>query len=381
MAAADFKQRDTIRRNFAADLIAGHGVEIGAGAYPQALPPGARAAQYDLRDAAELKALFGTETIPVRSMSQLRYDFAAGADFLIAHNVLEHTPDPIGELIRWNACVRDGGVVLLSLPHYLFCPDARRSVPPLSHLIDDYINATDGADFVSREHGAAFVLGWWEEFSRYHKTESIETFSRLVFDNMKAESPDFHWHAFDSKLTIQIAMAVALLSGTRIELMRCWRPELGQTIGDILVAYRVHERSDPNQTVRSLATLHLQRRAALDEILDLVERDVQSFAETQDAADPKLRIFPLLKPFQKEGDLCFVTSLPAQLLAYIKPNMRVAVMEDGKALGPPDSLHQLIRDQGGGAFSVWGPNLYFSSSDRSDCNTNGRQYAIIAEER
>src|SRR3954468_769618 len=117
MSPPDFTQRDTIRRNFAADLIAGRGVEIGAGAYPQALPPGATAAQYDLRDAAELKALFGTETIPVRPMAELRSDFPAGADFLIAHNVLEHAPDPIGQLIRWNACVRDGGVVLISLPH------------------------------------------------------------------------------------------------------------------------------------------------------------------------------------------------------------------------------------------------------------------------
>src|SRR5437763_16581749 len=106
MSRPDFTQRDTIRRDFSADLIAGHGVEIGAGAYPQMLPPGAMASHYDLRDAAGLKALFGEETISVRPISELPSDFPSGVDFLIAHNVLEHAPDPIGELIRWNACVR-----------------------------------------------------------------------------------------------------------------------------------------------------------------------------------------------------------------------------------------------------------------------------------
>src|SRR5436853_732291 len=194
MSQADFTQRDTIRRNFAADLIAGHGVEIGAGAFPQALPPEATAAQYDLRDATELRGLFGTETIPVRPIAELRSDFPAGADFLIAHNVLEHAPDPIGELIRWNACVRESGVVVLSLPHYLYCPDARRRVAPPLHLLEDYREATDGSDFVSCDTGASFALGWWEDFCRHHNTQSIAEFSRLALDNLAGDRPDFHWH-------------------------------------------------------------------------------------------------------------------------------------------------------------------------------------------
>ena len=72
--------------------------------------------------------------------------------------------------------------------------------------------------------------------------------------------------------------------------------------------------------------------------------------------------------------------MPAQLSAYIKPRMKGTVIENGRPLGPAESLHQLIRDQGGGAFSVWGTNIYLSSSDRTDCNNNGRQYAIMAEE-
>jgi len=378
MPRTDFAQRDALRQNFSVDLIAGQGAEIGAGAYPQALPSGAKAAHYDLRDADQLKVLFGTETIPVRPISKLRSDFPSGADFLIAHNVLEHTPDPIGELIRWNACVREGGVVLVSLPHYLYCPDARRSVPPLSHLIDDYINATDGADFVSREHGASFALGWWEDFCRYNQTESIETFSQLALDNLKDVRPDFHWHAFDSNLAIQIVISASLLSGTRIELLRCWRPELAQSVGDILIAYRILHRSDPSDAVKILIRLNLERRAAVEQTVDLIGHNVRSWVETLNAVSQRLRVFPLIKPFAKEGSFCFVTPIPAAFLAFVEPHMKVTVQESGRPLGPADSLHQLIRDEGGGAFSVWHTNIYFSSSDRSDCNINGRAYTIMA---
>jgi hypothetical protein len=263
----------------------------------------------------------------------------------------------------------------LSLPHYLYCPDAKRSVPPLSHLIDDYLVETDGTDFVSREHGASFALGWWEDFCRSHKTNSAETFAHLALDNLKGERPDFHWHAYDSDLAFQTAAAAAMLSGTQIEFLRCWRPEHAQTIGDILIAYRILSRSEPNEIVKALGQLHVQQRDALNAASVLVRRTFEPFIQSQ---TPKLLTVPLFRPFSKEGDYCFVTPIPPQFLAFVEPHMKVTVHEDGVCLGPADSLHQLIRDRGNGAFSVWGSNLYFSSSDRSDCNRNGRQYAIKA---
>ena len=54
----------------------------------------------------------------------------------------------------------------------------------------------------------------------------------------------------------------------------------------------------------------------------------------------------------------------------------LALYEDGKALGPPHSIHADIRQIGKGAFSHWYTQLYFSTSDNSDPNTNGRTYSI-----
>ncbi|MGY2989914.1 MULTISPECIES: methyltransferase domain-containing protein [Bradyrhizobium] len=52
----------------------------------------------------------------------------------------------------------------------------------------------------------------------------------------------------------------------------------------------------------------------------------------------------------------------------------LALFEDGKLLGPAHASHDAIRELGGGSYSHWGSALYFSSSDGSDPDRNGRQY-------
>ncbi|MGY4420420.1 SAM-dependent methyltransferase [Bradyrhizobium sp. JR6.1] len=52
----------------------------------------------------------------------------------------------------------------------------------------------------------------------------------------------------------------------------------------------------------------------------------------------------------------------------------LAVFEDGKLLGPPHSAHDTIQKIGRGAYSHWGNALFFSTSDGSDPNSNGRRY-------
>jgi hypothetical protein len=61
------------------------------------------------------------------------------------------------------------------------------------------------------------------------------------------------------------------------------------------------------------------------------------------------------------------------------PNVsKVIVYEDGRPLGPCDSMHDHVRGVGKGAFSQWntptGPHILFSASDNTDPTTNGRRY-------
>jgi len=84
------------------------------------------------------------------------------------------------------------------------------------------------------------------------------------------------------------------------------------------------------------------------------------------------------RPFQAQGKYCYVVTLPEPVHMIAKAGGVVLLFEDDKPLGPGGSLHVYIRDRGQGQFSVWNNTLYFSSSDGSDCNTNGKKYHLTA---
>jgi hypothetical protein len=87
-------------------------------------------------------------------------------------------------------------------------------------------------------------------------------------------------------------------------------------------------------------------------------------------------------PFKHEGGYCW--SIPLKEFANWADSQpqpehsTLIIYENGVALGPGHSLHDNIRKIGRGRFSHWGETLYFSTSDNSDPNNNGRQYAYKA---
>jgi hypothetical protein len=85
-------------------------------------------------------------------------------------------------------------------------------------------------------------------------------------------------------------------------------------------------------------------------------------------------------PFNHEGGYCWVVQLPEfKDWADSPPQEKrstLIIYENGRALGPPHSIHDTVCNLGQGRFSHWEGKLYFSTSDNSDPNTNGRQYAI-----
>jgi hypothetical protein len=74
-------------------------------------------------------------------------------------------------------------------------------------------------------------------------------------------------------------------------------------------------------------------------------------------------------PLAALAALCDDTSQPRR--------SALRLLEDGKPLGPAHALHRTIIDDGGGRYSHWCDNaLWFSTSDNSDPNTNGRVYSV-----
>lgn len=84
-------------------------------------------------------------------------------------------------------------------------------------------------------------------------------------------------------------------------------------------------------------------------------------------------VVPLAPPFSAETGFAWIVKVP------VSPDVKkLRVFEDGKELGPGESKHADIREKGMGAYSHWkgggGDVIYFSTSDNSDPNTNGRKY-------
>jgi hypothetical protein len=94
----------------------------------------------------------------------------------------------------------------------------------------------------------------------------------------------------------------------------------------------------------------------------------------------------LSPPFQRELGHCWIFGLEAlpeaAVLAAMADNeersrqSKLQLYENEQRLGPGHAQHLAIREVGRGAFSHWKDSFYFSTSDNSDPNFNGRRYEL-----
>jgi len=106
------------------------------------------------------------------------------------------------------------------------------------------------------------------------------------------------------------------------------------------------------------------------------------------SAEASLRLQPaaLIGPFESNGGHRYLARLEllAQHAAFPRfadkeqtpKRSRLWLLEDGRPLGPAHVNHQDIADLGAGRFSHWEDVLYFSASDNTDPNSNGRIYEV-----
>ena len=84
----------------------------------------------------------------------------------------------------------------------------------------------------------------------------------------------------------------------------------------------------------------------------------------------------LHSPFYPHGGLCWgITVFDEGDNGRAPSGSQLKLFEDGHPIGPPHTLHADIARSGGGSYSHWQTYLYFSTSDGSDPNTNGRLYS------
>ena len=89
----------------------------------------------------------------------------------------------------------------------------------------------------------------------------------------------------------------------------------------------------------------------------------------------------LERPFAHRAANAYVAHLPALLdqsdNAEAPTRSTLVLCENGRPLGPAHSLHDDVEKSGNGKFSHWREGVIFSSSDNTDPNGNGRDYAVV----
>lgn len=82
--------------------------------------------------------------------------------------------------------------------------------------------------------------------------------------------------------------------------------------------------------------------------------------------------------FRQETGQAWVVSIPERFRQQVEGAVEpVLLYEDGVPLPFPDAVHDHIREQGAGRYSIWGDTLYFSATDNSDPRSNGKQYELV----
>ena len=123
---------------------------------------------------------------------------------------------------------------------------------------------------------------------------------------------------------------------------------------------------------------------------ETLEEDAKRFYETgeiepvdqlEEVCQGSKERLELKKPFAREAGFAYLAAVPELVEAADGPNAShrspFFLCEGRTALTGPHSLHDNIRRYGRGQYSHYSQHLYFSSSDGSDPNTNGRGYALV----
>lgn len=232
-----------IRYRMAEPYLSGRGIEIGAGVNPHRLPKGVTCEYFDKRDEEELLKYFGENSkIKTYPLTQFSFHFPDFADFLIAHNVLEHCSNPISTLIEWHNFVKHGGTVVISVPYHECCPDKGRNVNPFDHILFDYLLERNDDSFESREHIYSNIMGWIDDGG--FKDKSKFEVARSAHQCAHAKENDLHWHVFSEDVLKMAIQFSALMTGKNIVFERVSAPyktdAVERTDCEIIVIYRMY---------------------------------------------------------------------------------------------------------------------------------------------
>jgi predicted SAM-dependent methyltransferase len=133
----------------------------------------------------------------ISEASDLNQIQSASYDFVLSSHVIEHVANPLQGLSEWLRVLKQGGILVLLVPHKDGTFDHRRPVTPLDHLIEDYQGHVQEDDLT---HLAEILQ--FHDLGRDPEAGDFENFKRRSERNV--DNRCLHHHAFDSSLVAQV---------------------------------------------------------------------------------------------------------------------------------------------------------------------------------
>lgn len=208
------------RRGLGARFLAGDGFEIGPGLTSTRLPRARTVTLVDRRSRSELAAVLGAD-LPhdVISPDEAARRHPAGRDFVVAHQMLHRSENPIRILLTWLRLLRQDGVLFLSLPSADHACERDRAPTPIEHILDDYYLDRDEAAYESRQHILSSIVQrvLYEPTSIWYAQEGLERFARVSLTEVRRTGHDVHWHTYSATVAAQVIEAAFYLDGAGVE--------------------------------------------------------------------------------------------------------------------------------------------------------------------
>lgn len=117
-------------------------------------------------------------------------------DFIISSQMLQHSANPLRALSEWHRVLRQGGTLILTIPHMKMTFDHRRPHTTFEHLLDDFDRGAEEDD-----------LTHLEEVIKFHDLErDLEAGTFQEFKSRSEQNPinrGMHQHVYDEKLAIK----------------------------------------------------------------------------------------------------------------------------------------------------------------------------------
>lgn len=134
---------------------------------------------------------FISEAVDLKAVASGSYDC------VLSSNTIEHVANPLKALFEWKRVIKDGGYLLLVVPHHDATFDHNRPFTPLSHIAQDYERGTGEDDLTHLEEILAL-----HDLEMDPAAGDTQAFRERSMKNFKNRC--LHQHVFNTELVVQL---------------------------------------------------------------------------------------------------------------------------------------------------------------------------------